>query len=307
MRNLLLGNGFNMHLDIKNMSVTDIRTRFQNCLVASSPIYELLFDISLTEEICNSLFQNIQKNGIESLTEIVHSYILENTSCKITLNLRMRLLDALICSALTAIFFNGSEKIGKKYNTSNLPNMNAFDNIFTLNYAEFWDNSNRCIFLHGKYDIDSVPTNNKPLLLYSHERYCGFENYASTITKLKSTFNTQPLNTSNIIFSPEFSTKSNMIALGRYPSENLYPANDLFLHQIHNLYTELDNITTIEIFGMSPYGDDSLIEKLNQMEHVIIYVYNKNNNIETKDWSNILKCPHTIKDSTEIMFSHDIF
>lgn len=92
-----------------------------------------------------------------------------------------------------------------------------------------------------------------------------------------------------------------MITLGRYPSENLYPAEDLFLHEPIKLYKELNPIKSIEIFGMSPYGDNSLIEKLNHMEHIIVYVHDKDNNPETIEWNNLLKCPHIIKDSTEIM------
>jgi hypothetical protein len=67
MKNLLLGNGINMHLGVTNMSVTDIAARFKKCLIISSPFYELLFGIAFTEKICNDIFQASEKLGIESL------------------------------------------------------------------------------------------------------------------------------------------------------------------------------------------------------------------------------------------------
>lgn len=156
MKNLLLGNGINMHLGVTNMSVTDIAARFKKCLVISSPFYELLFGIAFTEKICNDIFQASEKLGIESLANSAHSFVINNTPQKMTLNFRMRLLDAIICTALTAIFFNGSEKIGMNFNKNKLPNLNYYDNIFSLNYVEFWDANNQCIFLHGQFNLDSV-------------------------------------------------------------------------------------------------------------------------------------------------------
>lgn len=136
--------------------------------------------------------------------------------------------------------------------------------------------------------------------MYSEERYRGFKNYDDVVMQLGNAYNLSPLYTRDIVFSPEFSKKSEMIKLGQYPSENLIPANDLFLHSSANLYEELEGINQIEIFGMSSYGDDCLLEIINDMNFVTVYVYDKNNNFETEDWENILRCPHIIKDSLEI-------
>lgn len=300
-RNLLLGNGINMHLGVKGMSVSEIASRFKKNLVISSPFYELLFSVTFTDEICDKLFTTDDKLGIELLAEKVHSYVIETTPKSITINLRMRLLDAIICTALSAIFYDGAKRLGMVYDEFKLPKMESFDKIFTLNYMEFWDDAHRCIHLHGQYDNSLFHENGKTFILYSEERYRGFENYDKVVAKLKDTYNLQPFYTWNIVFSPEFSKKNEMITLGQYPSDKLYPANDLFLRERKQLYQELDGIKEIEIFGMSPYGDESLLEKMNNMEHVTVYVYNKEHNHETLEWETILKCPHTIKDSLEIM------
>ena len=63
------------------------------------------------------------------------------------------------------------------------------------------------------------------------------------------------------------------------------------------LYTELMGVGELDILGMSPYGDDSLIKIINKMSKVKVYVYNKDCSEETEIWNKKLKCPHEIIDS----------
>lgn len=73
-----------------------------------------------------------------------------------------------------------------------------------------------------------------------------------------------------------------------------------FLHSKKELYTELKNAEELDIFGVSPYGDDSLIDVINRMKTVTVYIYNmKNNKQEVEVWNIILQCPHIFKDSSE--------
>lgn len=85
-------------------------------------------------------------------------------------------------------------------------------------------------------------------------------------------------------------------------SENLYPAEDLFLMHPKNLYTDLDLVDELDIFGMSPYGDKSIIDKLNGKSFVRVFIYNKNEseNEETNVWENKLMCKHELVDSCYI-------
>ena len=55
----------------------------------------------------------------------------------------------------------------------------------------------------------------------------------------------------------------------------------------------------LDIFGLSPYGDDSLIDVINRMKSVTVYVYNMKTNAQIKVWDKILHCPHVFVDSTE--------
>ncbi len=142
--------------------------------------------------------------------------------------------------------------------------------------------------------------NYKPVLHYSCERYVGYDGYKELVKELNKKYNMCELYTRPIIFSPEFYKKEEMNSLGAYPSKGLQPATDLFPFDMPKLYSELDNINNLEIFGMSPYGDDDLIKRLNTMKKIIVYVYDKEHSEQTDIWDKVLSCPHEIKDSSEI-------
>ena len=299
-KNLLLGNGINMRLKIKGLQEQEIAERFFQNLIRSSCLFELLFGVSFTEDICNALLMKTNKKGIESLSYFVHDYVLENMRVPKSINVRMRLLDAVICCAISAIFYKDNERLGDFFEEKNLPNIELYDNIFTLNYIEYWDKEDRSIYLHGKYDFDKVKCNNKPVLHYSYERYLGYKGYKELIGKMNREYNMCELYTRPIVFSPEFYKKIEMMSMGAYPSEQLYPSEDLFLVDMPELYVQLKDIYELDVFGVSPYGDDDLIKCLNTMDNVVVYVYNKENNVETTVWERVLVCRHVIKDSKEL-------
>lgn len=299
-RNLLLGNGINAHLGINGLNMIDIANRFADSLIKSSDFFDLMFGIRFTQEVCKELYSKTNKRGIESLAAVVYDYLASRIR-RICINDRMRILDSIICCAITSIFYDGNRKLGNDYKIHNLPDFSEFRNIYTLNYAEFWDRTERSVYLHGKYNIASVRVNGKEVLHYSLERNRGYKGYNELVKKLEERFNMCELYTRDIIFSPEFYKKAEMAAMGSYPSEHLYPANDLFLHELKPLYVELEGIKDIEVFGMSPYGDEDIIKKLNGMDKVIVYVYNYKQNEEVQVWDKVLTCYHEIKDSMDIM------
>lgn len=299
-RNLLLGNGINGHLSIMGLRADDIAKRFAKCLIKASDFFELMFNVRFSTEICGQLYSKTSKRGIESLAEVVYDYIVGQLKSR-SINDRMRILDALICCAITAIFYEGNHKLGDDYKIENLPDFSKFKNIYTLNYAEFWDKESRCVYLHGMYDLASVKCNEKEILIYSMERNIGYKGYNDLVEKMQDQYNMCGLYSREIIFSPEFHKKDEMARLGSYPSEYLYPAEDLFLHEPRRLYGELDGIERLEIFGMSPYGDEAIIRKLNLMKNVVVYIYNMESNKETQDWDKKLTCHHEFKDSLDIM------
>lgn len=300
---LLIGNGINMHLSVEKFSQNEIANRFADSLINSSILFEVLFDVSLSENVIQNIMQNSEDKGIETLAKYVYDYVNNNAIENESINMQIRLLDAIICSAITAIFCDGNKLLGKTYNQTKMLNIEKYENVFTLNYYEFWDVKNICQYLHGQIELKPIICNEKQILFYSKERYSGLKEYRDKINKLKRKFNVCGLYTRDIVFSPEFHRKSEILALGHHPSDLLFPANDLFLHESKKLYTELDNVKCIEIFGLSPYGDNDLIDKLNGMEIVTVYVYDKDNNEQADKWNKSLKCKHFIKDSNELYCS----
>ena len=73
------------------------------------------------------------------------------------------------------------------------------------------------------------------------------------------------------IFSPINGIKSKSETL--YPSEHSHPANDLYPMGELLLYEPLKNIKSIDVFGVSPYGDIELIEKISKINKKKIYIY----------------------------------
>ena len=87
---------------------------------------------------------------------------------------------------------------------------------------------------------------------------------------------------------------------GISPSNRLYPADDLFLYRAKELYADLDLVDELDVFGMSPFGDESIIEKINEKNLIRIFVYNKNENDETKVWESKLKCKYELLESDDM-------
>lgn len=299
-KSLLLGNGINMHLSVEKFSLNEIANRFVDSLKNSSTIFKLLFGVSISEVVIYDTIQKSDNIGIETLAKNVYNYVINNTTGYKSVNMQMRLIDTIICSAMSAIFSDGNKLLGTTYEQTKMLNLENYENVFTLNYFEFWDVKNICKYLHGRIDLNAIICNEKPILFYSKERYIGLEEYRGKINKMKQQFNVYELYTREIVFSPEFHRKSEMVALGHYPSDLLFPADDFFLYEPRKLYSELNNVKCIEIFGLSPYGDIDLIDKLNEMEMVTVYVYNKDNNEQADIWNGSLKCRHAIKDTQEI-------
>ncbi len=299
-KSLLLGNGINMHLSVEKFTLNEIANRFAESLKNSSTIFELLFEVSISEAVIYETIQKSGNKGIETLAKNVYDYIINNATENKNINMLMRLLDTMVCSAITAIFCDGNKLLGKTYTQSKMLNIEKYENVFSLNYIEFWDVKNICKYLHGHIELNPIICNEKPILFYSKDRYIGLEGYRDKINKLKKQFNTCELFTRDIVFSPEFHKKSEMIALGHYPSEQLFPADDFFIYEPKKLYAELDNVKCLDVFGLSPYGDNDLINKLNEMEMVTVYVYDKENNEQADIWNRSLKCRHVIKDTQEI-------
>lgn len=298
-RSLLLGNGINARIGIEGLAVSEIKERFRQNMYRNSYVSEALYGVTLSNDVCNDIIRSSREDGIESLAGSLYTYIKTHANQRWTDNDEIRLQDVVKCVALTSIFYDGTGKICTDYDSKKLLDISGYERVYTLNYLEFWDKNEKCIYLHGKIDLDSMG-DGQNILLASRERNC-FSKYKDAMDVIGKFNNVKLIDTSNIIFAPDSIPKEKLIDVtGVYPSNNLYFADDLFSHSKKELYTQLGGVEELDIFGLSPYGDDSLIGAINKMKSVTIYVHNMETSEEVEVWDKILYCPHVFKDSSEV-------
>lgn len=298
-KGLLLGNGINARLGIKGLSVECIARKFIKNVSAYSIIFKNIFGVLIPEDFLKISELSVSELGIETLASFLYKYVKQNKNDFWTDNEEYRLQDLITCICLTSIFYDENGKIGQIYDRSRMPSINGYDYIFTLNYIEFWDDEHKCIHLHGKIDLSKFPDENN-IILISEERM-NFKEYADAVGFIRRTNNIVGIYPNDIVFAPNDVKKDKLICVaGIYPSDKLYPADDLFLYTTKELYADLDLADELDIFGMSPFGDESIIDKLNSKNHIRVFIYNKDRNEETRVWESKLTCKHELLDSEDM-------
>lgn len=279
MKSLLIGNGLNLannnfylNIDmVKNRFFTELKEKlilFQKALYLDELNYDDIYKYIIKEYI-----------GIEQLAGHLFDYIQAkvNEKRKFNENDNYRTIELIGIIALRALFIIDNQFIEPQVTELYTSKMNKYDKIFTLNYIESWDKNNNCIYLHGNiskffqnYNGQSVTTN---ILIHNPE--------------IKDYFKDNPvvLDLGEIIFVPDNKKVNKLSYVGTpyYPSNTLYPADDLFLKESKDIYEDLDNAESLDIFGVSPYGDKSLINKLMKIPQITIYVHNLNE-LEIMEW-----------------------
>lgn len=299
-KGLLLGNGINAYLGIKELSVMDIGERFRKNVAVYSSIIQNLFELQIDDQFLKDLEKIVKELGIESLAGILYKYIKENKKGMWTDNDEYRVQDVIACICISAIFFTEEGKIDSHFDKTKLFSMAEYDYIYTLNYNEFWDEEKQCIHLHGKVDLPRLENKGRAILISTGRKY--LDSYVRAVEQIKKTNSVIEFNPTDIIFAPENIEKNKLICVsGLFPSDKLYPADDLFLYRSKELYKELEEIDELDIFGMSPYGDESLLEIINKKKKVRVYVYKKNENKEASIWQKKLTCEYELLDSVEIL------
>ena len=279
MRNLLIGNGLNLTNREENafLRTDNIYYRFKKNLTTYwNLINELVYEKNMNlDEVIQKLHSN---DGIEKLAGITFQYIYDRINIKREFNLNdtYRLVEILGEISIKSIFFKEDKflipKIADEYKNKI---EKSYDKIFTLNYIEDWDEFGVVKYLHGNFkkyvntysDIgSSVLSNNKEYRKFKTSEY-------------------KKIDFKDIVFMPinDVVNKYNYIVEGLYPSDNLYPADDLFPYSGRDIYKDLDGLENIDIFGMSPEGDESIIEKIKNIKDKKIYVYELKEK-EIKKW-----------------------
>lgn len=300
-KSLLLGNGINIRLGIDSLKASEIRKRFSDNLKIYKPLIEKMFDVNMNKII--EEYSNVAEDeSIEKLVTILEESIIKNHKGYFTKNDEIRLEDIIVDIGLTSIFFNVKTGINLKRQDVALK-LADYKNIFTLNYYEFWDENHICKYLHGKFDLSMYDNIKKKILI--SEKWKDIPEYKKIIDELHKENDIDILyrNNTDVILSStnKHKDKLNYVA-GLYPSNDIYPSDDLLLINCKQLYKELDGIEHLDIYGMSPYGDVAIINKIKNVKNVKVYVYDKEHNAQLKEWGKILSTTNCeILDSGEFV------
>lgn len=301
-KSLLLGNGINIRLGIDSLKASEIRKRFSDNLKIYKPLIEKMFDVNMNKII--EEYSNVAEDeSIEKLVTILEESIIKNHKGYFTKNDEIRLEDIIVDIGLTSIFFNVKTRINLKRQDVALK-LADYKNIFTLNYYEFWDENHICKYLHGKFDLSMYDNIKKKILI--SEKWKDIPEYKKIIDELHKENDIDILyrNNTDVILSStnKHKDKLNYVA-GLYPSNDIYPSDDLLLINCKQLYKELDGIEYLDIYGMSPYGDVAIINKIKNVKNVKVYVYDKeHHDDQLKEWKKILSTTNCkISDSGEFV------
>lgn len=306
---LLIGNGMNMFLGISALSMENIAQRFEKALYNSRCFYELLFNVSFSEDVCKRLIS--YNENIEMLAGKVYKYIIKNMHCPFNEAVYQRLVDEITGTAINAIFFDRDGYIDVSYLPTNLAALNTYGRIFSLNYMEFWDLNDRCCFLHKRYHLPDIVPYTKPIIFYNRYRYAGLKKYRELVESMRANYQMIEYGYDLLIFAPDcmdrndkdYLDKNDVVSLTAYPSETLITdEDDIFPSDPPNLYEELDNISKIDVFGVSPFGDKSLIEKLAAIGQGTIFVY-QCDPLQIAEWKKYLPDGFKFRDSIELFKS----
>lgn len=301
-KSLLLGNGINIRLGIDSLKASEIRKRFSDNLKIYKPLIEKMFDVNMNKII--EEYSNVAEDeSIEKLVTILEESIIKNHKGYFTKNDEIRLEDIIVDIGLTSIFFNVKTGMNLKRQDVALK-LADYKNIFTLNYYEFWDENHICKYLHGKFDLSMYDNIKKKILI--SEKWKDIPEYKKIIDELHKENDIDILyrNNTDVILSStnKHKDKLNYVA-GLYSSNDIYPSDDLLLINCKQLYKELDGIEYLDIYGMSPYGDVAIINKIKNVKNVKVYVYDKeHHDDQLKEWEKILSTTNCkISDSGEFV------
>lgn len=299
--NLLLGNGVNL-TNSNYLSSKEIVIRIEKTLQSAIYFLGMQNNIVFLTEIKNNFdFTGFSGNVEELLFECFKLVITkrENYFKKLTEKRFLELLTLLKRVFINAMFVENNALIKVEIPREMVNKIKSHKRIFSTNYYEYWDDKNITNHLHGK--IDFIPFDKNDYTIEEDRMIFDVE-YASAIDDMFTEKYHFPIeNLDEIIMLPVgYQIDKNEVRR----IENKYTQFGFMLLErtervkANDIYADLDSLNEITLYGISPVGDELLMNKLAKIPVVIIYVYDIVNNKEVNIWkSNI---PHaTLFDSKE--------
>ena len=282
---LLIGNGLNIANNNSFIDNNNVYERFMNNFKAKFILFKdslYLNDIEFREiEELIGVYRNL---GIEQVTGYIFEYLAKaiiEKNGELSWNACYRLIELLAALSLESLFIVDGNVMYPKVSYKYKEKLDSYDYILTLNYVEEWDTYNKCLYLHG----------NICKYLNSYQGQMIITSILKHTTEIKKYLNKDyiDIDIDDVIFVPsnKLVDKHAYVGEGLFCNKcglNVYPADDLFPSDGKgDIYASLNSVEKIEIFGVSPFGEKSLIEKLTTIKEVIIYVY-RDDEKEIKEW-----------------------
>jgi len=302
--NIIIGNGINLNGDspLSNRKIID---RIENTLNQAIMFLGVQHNTVYLQDIQKEFDFKQYSDGIETLLYDCMNLVIDKRKevfKPLTERRLLELLTLLKIVMINAMFVIDNALIEVVVPKPIVERVRRYDNIFSLNYYEFWDSENETVHLHGKiayqefymddYDIDD-------------DRMLHDIDYAAAIDDRCAMDYHLPINNPcEVILFPIglMGDKNKIWQL----DEKYQQYGFLLLAQLNefnriDIYSPLDDLKDITLYGVSPYGDDLLMRKVSNIPKVTVYVHEIGKNvIEVQEWQERVPHAHLI-DSKEFL------
>jgi len=300
MTKLLVGNGLNIAAKNNDLDPMSIADRFFENAIKSLPLLNYLSKSTQTLSIKEIKYRAryCVNDNIERVADKTYFFLKSRYSSFSDTDHRI-LIQFMKSLAIEAIFYIDSlfKSTDIKVNPLLCEAVSKYPRIYTLNYYEAWDDG-RCVYLHGKYTPVPFDNDGRPIMMVYEDLFRERRTKAPEVNKifneLEKVYRVVPVPPSVIMALYFIGDSFNKQLSGvLYPSKNLFTCDMLFAPSAnHVLYEDFDVASNdkLFVFGMSPYGDKMLIEKINSVKDVVVYIYDlKNKHDEKEEWKKYIK------------------
>jgi len=300
---LILGNGINLIFE-DYFSSKRIAERIKKMLPIAYEYLGFENNVVFLDDLEKEFDFSNYSQGIENLLYDCIKFIISKRKNgyfkKLTKNNFFELMTLLKKVFINAMFVEENKIKSLIIPQSTIDKVLSFDSVYSLNYYEFWDSNGITIHLHGK--INYREFNRDDFIIDETRKDYDLDHSFSIDEFMDRIFHFPIRNMEDLIMLPinynldkeqahEFQIKNKVYGFLVYPDFEKKVSN--------NIYSRLESLDKISLFGVSPLGDSLLLKKLSNISSVTIYVHGIDlNKKEIKAWEKLI--PHAVLlDSTK--------
>ena len=288
-RNLLLGNGINLSNN-DFFSSKQIALRVEELLPLAFEYFGFQNNVRFIKDLEDNFdFKNYTR-GVEELLYDCFKLVIDLHKESYFKTLKkdkfFELMALLKKVFINAIFIKGNKMILPDIPKNIIEEIQTYNKIFTLNYNEYWDSEQGIEYLHREINYQEFRRDDFGI----DEKKLKYDiDYAFAIEILLNDFYYFPIrNLEDLLMLP---TRFNIDKKEANKFQNEHRIDGFLItksfenNEVKPLYDKFDELDNIDLFGVSPFGDEYLIEKLRNIDDVCIYIYRLEDNFsEVSQW-----------------------